>query len=193
MINLFREELLITQDETYLLTELILCSNNASSNFLMQSVGDGSYFEEQLRDGLNQVSCTAQALGATQTYISAPLYVADRTYEFEAVVCRPPAVGSSVYNTEADRFSQTTAEDMGLLLTNIYDCANHGSGLMAIYPQDITQTECQQMLGVLSGNFTDRLIALGLPEGTRLAHKNGWGHRGPAPTRGSCFHRAAIT
>jgi beta-lactamase class A len=175
MINLFRKELLISQDEAYLLTESIMCSNNSASNFLMQLSGSGDYFEAQLRDGLNQVSCTAQSLGADHTYISAPLYVADRSYEFEAAVCRPATPGDTTYNTQADAFSQTTAEDMGVLLTQIYDCANYGSGLMAIYPQDITQTECKQMLELLSGNFIDRLIALGLPEGTRLAHKNGWG------------------
>jgi hypothetical protein len=53
MINLFREELLITQEEAYLLTESILCSNNSSSNFLIQLAGDGDYQEAQLRDGLN--------------------------------------------------------------------------------------------------------------------------------------------
>ena len=175
MINLFREELLVTQDEAYLLTESVLCSNNASSNFLMQVAGNADYFEAQLRDGLNQVSCTAQALGATQTYISAPLDVDDEAYQFEAVVCRPPSVANTAYNTHADAYSQTTAADMGLLLTNIYDCASYGSGLMALYPEDITQAECQQMTELLSGNYIDRLIALGTPEGTRIAHKNGWG------------------
>ncbi len=175
MVNLFRKELLISVDEAYLLTESVLCSNNASSNLLMQLSGSGDFLEAQLRDGLNQVSCTAQALGANQTYISAPLYVMDRAYEFEATVCRPATPANTAYNTQADPYSETTAEDMGVLLTQIYDCANHGSGLMAVYPQDITQTECKQMLELLSGNFIDRLIALGLPEGTRLAHKNGWG------------------
>ncbi len=175
MVNLFRKELLISVDETYLLTESIMCSNNSSSNLLMQLSGSGDYLEAQLRDGLNQVSCTAQSLGANETYISAPLYVADRSYEFEASVCRPATPANTAYNTQADPYSETTAEDMAVLLTQIYDCANHGSGLMAVYPQDITQTECKQMLELLSGNFIDRLIALGLPEGTRLAHKNGWG------------------
>jgi beta-lactamase class A len=175
MINLFRKELLPTQDEAYLLTESILCSNNASSNLLMQLAGSGDNTELQLRDGLNEVSCTAQALGADHTYISAPLYVADRNYQFEASVCRPSTPGNTAYNTQADPYSQPTAEDMGTLLTQIYDCAYHDSGLMAVYPEDITQTECKQMIQLLSGNFIDRLIALGLPEGTQLAHKNGWG------------------
>ncbi|MBN2304825.1 MAG: serine hydrolase [Anaerolineae bacterium] len=178
MINIFRDQLVLDADTSYLLTESILCSNNSSSNFLMQTAGTGPDafdFETQLRLGLNQVSCTAQALGADHTFISAPLYVADRAYEFEAAVCRPSTPGNTAYNTNADPFAQTTAQDMGVLLAQIYDCANYGSGLAVLYPDDILQTECQQMIEVLSGNRIDRLLELGLPPGTRFAHKNGWG------------------
>ncbi len=175
MINLFRKELLVSAEEAYLLAESILCSNNSASNYLMQLSGEGDSFEPQLRDGLRQVSCTAQQVGALHTYISAPLYVADRAYEFEAAVCRPSTPANTAYNANPDPYAQTTAQDIGLLLTQIYDCAYHNSGLRAIYPDDITQTECQQMLELLSGNRIDRLLELGLPPGTRIAHKNGWG------------------
>jgi hypothetical protein len=180
MINVFRHELLVPNgtEIAYLLTESLLCSNNASSNLLMQVAGDAVSVEGQLRDGLNQVSCTAQNLGAAHTYISAPLFVADRAYEFEAAVCRPQTPGNTGIYTEPDAYSQTTAEDMGLLLTQIYDCANYDSGLRAVYPEDITQNECQQMINLLSANRIDRLIELGVPEGTQVAHKNGWGPPG---------------
>ncbi len=175
MINLFREKLLVSPDEAYLLAESILCSNNSASNFLMQLAGRGDFFEAQLRDGLNQVSCTAQEIGALHTYISAPLYVADRAYEFEAAVCRPSVPANRDYNTNPDPYAQTTARDIGFLLTQIYDCARHNSGLRALYPDDITQTECEQMLELLRGNRIDRLLELGLSPGTPIAHKNGWG------------------
>jgi hypothetical protein len=64
---------------------------------------------------------------------------------------------------------------MGTLLTEMYDCANNNSGLLSVYPDDITPTECKEMLEVLSGNRIDRLMELGVPLGTRVAHKNGWG------------------
>ena len=175
MINLFREKLLVSPEEAYLLAESILCSNNSASNYLMQLAGRGDSWEPQLRDGLNQVSCTAQQIGAVHTYISAPLYVADRAYQFEAAVCRPSAPANRDYNTNPDPYAQTTARDIGFLLTQIYDCARHNSGLRAIYPDDITQTECEQMLELLRGNRIDRLLELGLPPGTPIAHKNGWG------------------
>ena len=190
MINLFKQKLLIDQESAYLLTESILCSNNASSNLLMQisgATGDTLDAEVQLRNGLNQVSCSAQEIGAEHTYISAPLFVADRAYEFEAAVCRPQTQGNPDFNAATDPYAQTTAEDMGMLLTQIYDCANTGGGLRALYPEDITQTECQQMLEVLSGNRIGRLIELGVPEGTRVAHKNGWGPPGTTADAGIVF------
>ncbi len=175
MINLFREKLLVSQEEAYLLAESILCSNNSASNYLMQLAGQGDSWQPQLRDGLKQVSCTAQEAGAVHTYISAPLYVADRAYQFEAAVCRPTVPANTAYNTNPDPYAQTTAQDTGFLLTQIYDCARHNSGLRAIYPDDILQTECEQMLQLLSGNRIDRLLELGLPPVTPIAHKNGWG------------------
>lgn len=175
MINLFREKLLVSQEEAYLLAESILCSNNSASNYLMQLAGQGDSWQPQLRDGLKQVSCTAQETGAVHTYISAPLYVADRAYQFEAAVCRPTVPANTAYNTNPDPYAQTTAQDTGFLLTQIYDCARHNSGLRAIYPDDILQIECEQMLQLLSGNRIDRLLELGLPPGTPIAHKNGWG------------------
>lgn len=177
MINLFREQLGAPPDDiAYLLTESILCSNNASSNFLIQYSGyDAQNNTEvgQLSDGLNDVSCSAQEFGARHTYISAPLDINNREIQFEAPVCRPSEPASA--SVADDPYSQTTVEDMGWLLTSIYDCANHDSGLRAIDPDNITQTECQQMLEVLSGNRINRLLELGLPEGTEIAHKNGWG------------------
>jgi hypothetical protein len=53
-------------DIAYLLTASILCSDNSASNWLMQYSGDDS-----MGDGLNDVSCTAQALGAESSTLAA--------------------------------------------------------------------------------------------------------------------------
>ncbi len=179
MVNYFRTKLTApSQEEAYLLTESILCSNNASSNWLIQLAGlnsgaAGQGESAQMAAGLNGVSCTAQSLGAKHTFLSAPLWIG--TPQAEAPVCRPETPGNTDLYTSPDRQSQTTAEDMGMLLTEIYDCAYNGGGLRVLLPDDITQTECEQMLNLLSANRIDRLIELGVPTGTRVAHKNGWG------------------
>ena len=79
------------------------------------------------------------------------------------------------FNTGADPYNQTTTEDLGTLFSMIYDCAYYGSGLMAAYPDgDYTQTECKQMLELMSANDLGRLLQGGIPPGTRISHKNGW-------------------
>src|SRR5690606_36359426 len=115
MINLFRQQLLVDQDTAFFLTASILCSDNSATNFLMQIPGAGQTVNAQLSDGLRQVSCTAQELGAERTYISAPLRVGDPGLLFEAPVCRPQVPPNSQYNAQPDPYAQTTAEDMGML------------------------------------------------------------------------------
>jgi len=181
MVNLFRQMLIVDQDPNvaFLLTASILCSDNSASNLLMQVAGGLEVTADantMLGAGLNQVSCTAQELGAVRTFISAPIDLGDGGPRGEWPVCRPQVPTATSLPVTADPYSQTTARDLGMLLTEIYDCANSNTGLRAIYPDDITQTECQQMIEVLSGNRIDRLIELGVPQGTKVAHKNGWSY-----------------
>jgi hypothetical protein len=181
MINVFREKLTVPQEYQYLLTESIMCSNNGASNSLLQFTGTANgYTEDQwIGRGLNQLSCMAQTLGAPHTFMNAWFWLGEGTPVSPTFsVCLPPDTGNTSINTSPDINSQTTAEDMGLMLSEIYDCTHHGSGLMAIYPHDITQNECRWMENLLSGNRIDRMIELGVPLGTRVEHKNGWGMRG---------------
>lgn len=157
----------------WLMAASLLCSSNSASNYLMQTSGVGNTENDMLRDGLKQVITTMQALGAKNTFIDAPLYVADKTYQYS--IGAPKTNPDPHFNAHADPFSQTTAEDMAILLQELYDCSEYGSGLRTIYPDAYTQTECKQMVELLSGNVIGRLLELGIPPGTRLAHKNGWG------------------
>jgi hypothetical protein len=62
-----------------------------------------------------------------------------------------------------------------MLLTDIYQCAQTGGGtLIAAFPEEITQGECQEMLDTLALDKTAVLIEAGLPDGTKIAHKHGW-------------------
>jgi beta-lactamase class A len=64
---------------------------------------------------------------------------------------------------------------MGMLLSDIYQCAREGGGsLMAIFPDEITQSECQAMLQFLLRNHIAVLIQAGVADGTPVAHKHGW-------------------
>lgn len=159
-----------TDEEAYLMANSLLCSNNASSNLIMQIIGGG----QDIFAGIANVTETAQYLGATNTYISAPF---DLGVEGQVVgsIPAPQTSPNPDFNTSPDPFNQTTAEDLGTLFNLVYDCANYGSGLMAAFPDgEFTQNECRQMLELMSGNDLGRLLQGGLPPDAYISHKNGW-------------------
>lgn len=158
-----------TTDEAWLLANSLLCSNNSSSNLMMQIMGGNDIFA-----GLQYVTDNVEYLGARNTYITAPFVLGIEGQEFGSNPI-PETHPNSRFNTNPDLYNQTTPEDLGTLLMMIYDCAEHGSGLRTALPDgEYTQTECQQMLELMSGNDLLRLLQGGIPSGTRIAHKNGW-------------------
>lgn len=160
----------INRDEAFLMANSMLCSNNSSSNTLMRTYqGNGDIFT-----GLASVTNNYQAIGATNTYLTAPLVDGSANQQFGSIAA-PETSPNPNFDTDADPFNQTTAEDMGSTFSLIYDCAQYGSGLMTIYPDgQYTQNECNQMLELTSANDLERLLQAGLPEDARISHKNGW-------------------
>jgi len=77
--------------------------------------------------------------------------------------------------TDPDLFNQTTPSETGMLLADIYQCANSGGGaLVAAYPDKINSEICQQMINFLAEDQIGVLIEAGVPEGTQVSHKHGW-------------------
>lgn len=158
-----------TAEEAWLMANSMLCSNNASSNLIMEIIGGGDIFR-----GIRSVSDTIQAAGIGNTYISAPFYLGVEGQQLGSIQA-PTTAPNPTFDTEPDPFNQTTAEDMGTLFSLIYDCAEFNSGLTFALPGDqITQRECRQMLELASANDLERLLQGGIPPDVRIAHKNGW-------------------
>ncbi|GAB4570449.1 MAG: serine hydrolase [Anaerolineae bacterium] len=161
----------VPQEDAWLLANSLLCSNNSSSNLLMQIMGQSG---TDIFPGLQYVTDVAMQAGARNTYITAPLVLGVEGQEFGSNPI-PRTNPNPRFNTDPDPYNQTTAEDMGTLLMMIYDCAQHESGLMTVFPEGTyTPNECRQMLELMSGNDLQRLIQAGVPVGTRVSHKNGW-------------------
>lgn len=79
------------------------------------------------------------------------------------------------YNTSPDPYNQTTTAEMGMLLADIYQCAQSGGGTFsAVFPGQISQSECQLMITYLTMNKIAVLLQAGLPDGTKIGHKHGW-------------------
>ena len=117
------------------------------------------------------VTETMQDLGLENTFLAGHFYIgAPLLQRFTT-----PANSRTDYTTDPDAYNQTTAADMGMLLEDIYQCAkNDGGTFKAIFPNEISQNECQTMVTYLTSNKIAVLLQAGLPDGTRIGHKHGW-------------------
>jgi len=163
-----------TLDEAWLMANSLLCSNNSSSNLLMDIIGERSAGNRDVFVGLADIVQNLQYLGIKNTFLTAPFDLGIEGQELGSIAA-PESTANPNFNTSPDPYNQTTTEDLGTLFSMIYDCANYGSGLIAAYPNgEFSQTECRQMLELMSANDLLRLLQGGIPEGTRISHKNGW-------------------
>lgn len=162
----------LSTDEKWLMGASILCSNNSASNNLIRVPAQGD-----MGTGLQYLIDTVQAVGASNTYMSAPYFEDTSIAPFS--IQSPKTNPDPRFKANPDPWSQTTAEDMAAVMQQLYDCAEYGSGLATVYQDDpaqsLTQDKCVKALELLSGNTFGRLLELGVPVGTRIAHKHGYG------------------
>lgn len=147
-----------------LFREMIAQSLNEATDALMSEVIGGPRAPITVTEDMRQ-------LGLQNTFLAGYFYLGAPLLERYTT----PAGQRGDINTDPDPYNQTTPTDMGMLLSDIYQCAEDGGGaLRAVFPEQITQSECQQMLDILSQNRIGILLEAGVPEGTRVAHKHGW-------------------
>lgn len=146
------------------LEDMIAKSINPAADWLMQNKID--------RDkGPLLVTEDMRTLGLENTFLGGYFYAGAPLLE----VFHTPANERSDISTEPDPYSQTTPSEIGQLLQDIYQCANmNGGALLAAFPGEITQSECQSMLNYLVQDRIALLIQAGVPDGTNVAHKHGW-------------------
>lgn len=169
LINYFRNLYVPpNDDEAFLMANSLLCSNNSSTNLLLQTAGSGDPFV-----GLADTNQTSQQLGARNSYITA-LYDLG-TGESYGSIAPPETEPNPDFDTQPDPFNQTSTEDLGTIFALLYDCEYFNSGVMSAFPNgEFTPSECRQMLELMSANDLERLLQGGIPAGTRISHKNGW-------------------
>jgi beta-lactamase class A len=146
------------------LEDMIAQSINPASDWLMANILDA--FEGPLL-----VTEDMHTLGFLDTFLAGYFYTgAQPLAEFITT-----ANSRADIDTEPDIFNQTTPSQIGSLLVDIYQCAQSGGGaLMAAFPGEITQTECQTMINYLVQDRIALLIQAGVPDGTNVGHKHGW-------------------
>lgn len=147
-----------------LIAAMIEESGNEAADWLMDRVIDENR-------GPLLVTEDIRALGLNNTFLAgyftlgSPLLATIQT----------PANSRTDINTDPDVYSQTTPSDIGMLLSDLYQCSQNGGGtLQAVFPEKITQAECQKMITHLINNRLPSLLTAGIKEGTQIAHKHGW-------------------
>jgi beta-lactamase class A len=145
------------------LTEMFVSSLNSASDDAMKLL-------DEVRGPL-VVTETMQALGLKNTFISMYFHVGAAALK----LIKTPSNSRTDISTDPDTFIQTTPSDMGMLLEDIYLCAQAGGGsLIAVFPGQIDQAGCQNMIQYMEKDKLGALIQAGVPEGTIVAHKHGW-------------------
>ncbi|MEW5870075.1 MAG: serine hydrolase [Chloroflexota bacterium] len=165
MVSAFRRISDNSDAETLkLLSDMIDKSGNEAADWLMDRVIDP-------QRGPLLVTEDMQALGLDNTFLAGYFSFGSPLL---ALIETPANQRQDVF-TDPDPYSQTTPSDIGMLLEDIYQCAQTGGGaLAAVFPGEISRADCQSMNTYLINNRLPVLLTAGLPEATPIAHKHGW-------------------
>ena len=165
MVSVFRRVAEPVDEEVMALVgSMIELSQNDPADRLMEVVMDQNLGPLKVTEDLEALGFKNMFL-AGYFYPGAPLLAKFST----------PANSRTDLSAGPDVYNQTTSAEMGMLLEDLYRCAESGGGsFAAVFPGQITQGECQQMINYLVGDKLAALLQAGLPEGTRFAHKHGW-------------------
>ena len=147
---------------------LVVNPENTSANELLALIGtDGDPFA-----GAQQVTATMQRLGLVNTFVMAPY---DAGMPAGKTTPDTPANTIEVLRANPSPTMQTTAEDIGTLLSMVYYCATgQGGALPAAFPGPEWQSECLDMLDYMQQNRIGSLLEEGVPAETPVAHRHGW-------------------
>jgi beta-lactamase class A len=146
--------------------DMIRISENPPADRLMESL-------DALRGPL-VVTEDMRKLGLENTFLAGFFCSPQSPCPLLQRITTPASQRTDVF-TDPDDFNQTTPSDIGMLLSDIYQCAEMGGGaLVAAFPDRITSQICQQMITFLTADNIGVLLEAGVPEGTQVAHKHGW-------------------
>ena len=163
-----RENRLTLSQQRLISDTLAMRPDHVSANALLTLIAgqDDPYL------GVDLVTESLHQLGLVNTFMLAP-YDDDGRSNRRTLVT--PANSVEELATRPTPLMQTTAEDMGTLLSMLYHCAQgRGGAISAVYDGAVTQAECQEIISTMSQNRIGSLIEEGVPPTTAVAHRHGW-------------------
>jgi uncharacterized protein YraI len=149
----------------------MICSENGATNRLLAVIGNGDEWQ-----GAQNVTNFLSDLGLNDTYLLAPYVVDPANPPVAPYAIAVPDTDADQIRANPEPYNQLTVEDIGWVLTAIYQCGYQETGpLIANFPPGTFEPhECRQMVHVMANNTVDGLLKAGVPEGIRVAHKHGW-------------------
>ncbi len=159
----WREDIPLSEMMEDWIEYMIVYSENDPADRLMEQI-------DAIRGPL-LVTSDIQSLGLENSFIAGYFYLGAPLLN----LYETPANQRSDAFIDPDVYNQTTPEDIGKLLSMIYDCSINSSATLIRETQGkITQEECILTIDILAANKMGALIEAGLPEGLKIAHKHGW-------------------
>jgi beta-lactamase class A len=156
----------LSEQSSNLLIDMIRKSENPPADRLMESL-------DSLKGPLI-VTEDMKKMGLDNTFLAGFFCSAEFPCPLLQKIDTPANQRTDVV-TDPDSFNQTTPSDIGMLLSDIYQCAESGGGaLIATFPDKLNSEICKQMITFLASDKIGVLIEAGVPEGTQVAHKHGW-------------------
>ena len=156
----------LSEQSSNLLMDMIRKSENPPADRLMESL-------DSLKGPLI-VTDDMKKIGLDNTFLAGFFCSAEFPCPLLQKIDTPANQRTDVV-TDPDSFNQTTPSDIGMLLSDIYQCAETGGGaLIATFPDKLNSEICKQMITFLASDKIGVLIEAGVPEGTQVAHKHGW-------------------
>jgi uncharacterized protein YraI/beta-lactamase class A len=156
--------------EAITIANAMVCSQNTSTNDMLRIIGGGDPFV-----GAADTTHFLSQLGLNRTFIVAPFVIDPNNPLVPTQPIALPQTDADQTSAFPDPSNQMTVDEIGWLLSGIYQCA-YGTGgpLVERFGSAMTPNECGQILQIMSGNTIGELIEAGVPAGTRVAHKHGW-------------------
>jgi hypothetical protein len=149
--------------------ETAVHSSNYDANQLLHVIAG----ENNTYRGADILTESMEKLGLVNTFMVVPYDAYPPDYRPQTKIT--PANSGGGQNVLPDPARQTTAEEMGTLLSMLYYCAEGTGGLLAVYPDEITADECQFIIDILILNVEGNILRFGVPEEVPVSHKHGWG------------------
>jgi uncharacterized protein YraI len=149
----------------------MICSENVATNRVM-----GAGFNMDYLQGAVSTTNFLRQLGLTRTFLTAP-YHTTVGVATSTPVPRPiefPTTDADQQRANPNPTNQMTVDEIGWLLSSIYECAYRESGPLMTNFTGFTPQECRKMIYIMESNTVDGLLKAGVPEGIRVAHKHGW-------------------